>query len=322
MAPLPMPWTATALFDAFFRPLYPAELRDDEALLVAARARDANPANNPRLLTELEETASIFARLAPRALGDEALTLTLDDASIHRLGATLDRARRDALLQASKPGDAQAPIVQLVVHGAIYVGACVVHAHGGAWGVRRPLWESVVHLESRAGQGALTPFHWWLKALADDEIDKGGLVTRYRQHVERATMDWRALPRLVEERADRVLPTLKKVRYDTLHKHLRAHLPELRDVGRDFPTAEEFAELAFLELSFVLLGEGRMLLMHGRGKRGLHLLWLERDGFSHAAFFPATPGDPHEVRVEGDKLIVRFVANGGREQVHEMLWWG
>ena len=64
-----------------------------------------------------------------------------------------------------------------------------------------------------------------------------------------------------------------------------------------------------------------MLLMHGRGKRGLHLFWLERDGFSHALLFPADPAAPHSISVEGDKLTVRFTANG-RELVHETLWWG
>lgn len=317
-------WSAERLFDVFFRPLYPPDLQADVRALVAAREVDANPANNPRLLAELDDIATVFARVAPAALGAPSLELDRSDASVHRLGAALDKAARDRLLLASKPGDPAAPLANLVIHGAVYVGACVVARHGGVWGVRRPLWESVVHLESRAGTGALAPFHWWLKALSDAEIagtEQDGLGSRYRQHVERARFDPSSLTPIVSERADRVLPTLRKVRYDTLHKHLRAHLPELRDVGRDFPSAEKLDELGFLELEFKLLGEGRYLLMHGRGKQGLHLFWLDRQGFSHAAFFPATPGDPHRVEVEGDKLIVRFKA-GGTDQVHEMLWWG
>ena len=314
-------WTAGALFEAYFRPLYPAEVRGDPAAIVASRTMDANPGNNPRLLAELDDTAEVFARVAPRALGRDDLSLDFSDASVHRLGDALDRKTRDALLSVSEPGDAAAPLVHVVVHGALYVGACIVRGHGGAWGVRRPLWESVVSLRSRAGEGARTPFHWWLKALADDEVDKAGLVARYRQHVERATMRWEDLPKIVEDAEHRKLPKLGKVRYDVLHKYLRANLPEVKDVGRDFPSPEAFADLGLLELEFVLLGAGRMLLMHGRGKRGLHLFWLDRDGFSHAALFPASPGDPHAVTLEGDKLLLKF-RKDGREVEHEMLWWG
>jgi hypothetical protein len=315
------PLTAEQLFEAHFRPIYPPDLRDDRSALVTARSVDANPARNPRLLAELDEIAQVFAKLAPQALGAPSLVLDRTDASVHRLGAALDRKTRDALLAASTPGDPRSPLVNLVIHGAVYVGACVVARHGGAWGVRRPLWESVVHLRSRAGEGALAPFHWWLKALADAEIDRGGLVDRYRQLVERASFDPATLTPIVASRPDRAIPTLRVVRPETLNKHLRAHLPELRGLGTDFPGDDKLKEIGFLELDFLLLGEGRYLLMHGRGKQGLHLFWLDRDGFSHGAFIPASPGDPHSVQVEGDRLVVRF-RFGGVEQVHEMLWWG
>ncbi len=315
-----MPITASSLFSSYFRPLYPTDLASDDAL-VAAREIDANPAKNPQFARTLAETAIVFAQLAPRALGAPSLALDFTDASVHHLGAALDRRARDRLLEASKPGDPEAPIVQVVVHGAAYVGECIVRAHGGRWGVRRPLWESVVHLTSKAGEGALTPFHWWLKSLADDEIELAGLVARYRQYVERASLRLEDVTPIVEANADRKLPTLKIVRYDLLYKHLRAHLPELRDLGRDFPSPEAFADLGFLELGFLLLGEGRFLLMHGRGKRGLHVFWLDREGFSHAALFPASPGDPASVTVEDDKLVVQFTQEGTQRR-HEMLWWG
>jgi hypothetical protein len=321
MEPSMPAWTAASLFDVWFRPLYPEDLRDDLAALAAARATDANPGENPRFRRELEETADVFVRLAPAALGRPELQVGIDDASVHHVSAAFDRTTRDALLAASRPGDPSSPFVNVVIHGALWLARCVVDVHGGVWGVRRPLWESVVRLQSRAGEATLAPFHWWLKALSDDEVDKGGLASRYRHYVERAMARPEELPKIVKEREDRTLPTLKIVRYDLLHKHLRAHLPELRDVGRDFPTPEEFAELGFLELHFLLLGGGRMLLLHGRGKRGLHLLWLDHQGFSHAAFFPASSGDPHSVTVEGDRLVVRFRAEG-RDLVHEMLWWG
>jgi hypothetical protein len=314
-------WTATSIFEAYFRPLYPPDLRDDPRAIEAARSIDANPGGNPRFLRELDHVAAVFAGLAPEALGKSDLVLDVSDASVHRLGAAIDRPTRDALFGKSTPGDPQAPIVNVVVHGAIYVGRCIVERHGGVWGVRRPLWESVVRLRSRAGEGDLTPFHWWLKSLADDEIDKATLVARYRQHVERATARPESLPKIVTTHVDRKLPTLKIVRYDTLHKHLRAHLPELKDLGANFPSPEQFADLGLLELEMTLLGEGRMLLMHGRGKRGLHLFWLDFEGFSHAMLLPADPGAAHSVALSGETLVVRFTKDG-RELAHETLWWG
>jgi hypothetical protein len=314
------PRTAAALFERFLRPLYPPDLRDDAAL-AAARTVDANPAKNANLPTAIARGAELFAQtIAPQAFGED-LALDFGDASIHRLGAALDRRRRDAWIAASTPGAEDSPFALVVIHGAFYVGECVARAHGGAWSIRRPLWESLVTLESRAGRGDYAPLSWILQALSDDEIDAAGLVSRYRQYVERATLDPRSLPPIVTAQVDRKLPTLKQVRYDTLHKHLRAHLPELKDLGRDFPSPEQFADIGFLELELSLLGEGRMLLMHGRGKRGLHLFWLDAGGFSHAAFFQASPGDPHRVEIDGDRLRVTFVIDG-RTVTHETLWWG
>jgi len=307
-------WTAERLFEAFFRPAYPPDLRDDAHALVAARSIDANPAKNPRLYAELDEVARVFARVAPAALGQSDLELDRSDASVHRLSAALDRKTRDQLIESGA-------LVNLVIHGAVYVGACIVKNHGGAFGVRRPLWESIVTLQSRAGVGELSPFAWWLKALSDHEIDRNGLSTRYRVHVEHVMARPEELPPIVKDHADRKLPPLKSVRYDTLHKYLVAHLPELRDLGRDFPSPEQLAEIKFLSLEFVLLAEGRLLLMHGRGKAGLHLIWLDHAGFSHARFFPADPGAPHSIVVDGDKLKVSFELNAQRIE-HEMLYWG
>src|SRR5579859_4131201 len=133
-------WTATSIFEAYFRPLYPPDQRDDPRAIEAARAIDANPGGNPRFLLELDHVAAVFAGLAPQALGKPDLELDFSDASVHRLGAAIDRATRDAWIAASTPGDPQAPLVNVVVHGAVYVGRCIVERHGGAWGVRRPLW--------------------------------------------------------------------------------------------------------------------------------------------------------------------------------------
>jgi hypothetical protein len=50
-------------------------------------------------------------------------------------------------------------------------------------------------------------------------------------------------------------------------------------------------------------------------------MWLDHAGFSHARFFPADPGTPHSVVVDGDKLRVTFELNAQRIE-HELLYWG
>ncbi|WP_437780558.1 hypothetical protein [Sorangium sp. So ce1097] len=330
------PITAAQLFERFFAPHYPPDALAD---LASARATDANPAGNPSILAQIEHAAEVFARLAPGALGAPDLGLDFSDASVHRLGAALTRERRDAWLAPASVRDAHeareardvggAPaagrageppmIVTLVTHGALYVGACVVRNHGGKWQVRRPLWESLVRLESRAGTGDLAIFQWWLKALSDEEIGRGRLADRYRTHVEVPTFDAEQLPIIAA--SDRRIPRLAKVRYDTLYKHLRAHLPELRSVGEDFPSPERFEEMGFKSLEFALLGGGRMLLMHGATAEGVHLFWLDAGGFVKSAYYPADSFPAHVVQIEGEKVRV-IVPVRGETQVHEMLWWG
>lgn len=294
-------------------PLYPPGID-----LAEARTRDANPAGNARILAQLDDIAVAFAELAPKALG-VALELDFSDASVHRLSAALTRERRDALMTPVTRQGEVPPLVQLVTHGAVYVGACIVRHHGGRWQVRNPLWESLVELSSRAGVASLAIFQWWLKALSDDEIDAQRLADRYRLYVEVPTAKPEALPVIAEP--TRKLPRLTKVRYDTLYKHMRAHLPELRSLGDHFPSAERFAELGFHWLSFSLLGGGRMLLMHGPTDRGVHLFWLDASGFVSSAFYPADAAPEHRVEQDGEKLRVQ-VPILGHEQTHEMLWWG
>jgi hypothetical protein len=185
--------------------------------------------------------------------------------------------------------------------------------------VRNPLWESLVRLESRAGVADLAVFQWWLKSLSDEEIDEPRLSDRYFLNVEVPTRSPDELPVIAPP--DRRLPRLSKVKYDTLYKYLRAHLPELRSVGDHFPTPDRFAELAFDWLDAELIGDGRMLLLHGPGERGVHLFWLDAAGFTASAFFPADAAPPHRVEEKDGKIAVTFHALG-REQTMEMLWWG
>ncbi len=308
--------TAESFFREYFLPLYPEDARSD---LGHARTVDANPANNPSLLAHIGEAAAVFAVNAAAALDvrDEELGLDYSDASVHRLSKVLTPARRDRLMQDGPPGTENA-LFNLVVHGASYVGACIVRSHGGVWAVRRPLWESLVQLKSRLGDGHLPVFHWWLKSLADE--DPGTLADRYRAHVEVPCAKPEDLPVFVPE--DRKLPRLKRPRYDAFYKYIRAHIPELRDVGDDFPTPERFEELRFEALSFLVVGGGRMLIVHGHNEHGLHAMWLGKSGFEKSLFWPCDKFPEPIVRRSGDAKIEILFSHDGALRSFELLWWG
>jgi hypothetical protein len=320
---------AAALFARFFLPLYPADARED---LARARGTDANPAGNPALVAHLDDAAAGFVRNAPALFGGRVgadLGLDRSDASVHRLSAALTRERRDAWAAMGEPGSAENALFNAVVHGAAYVGACIVANYGegagaregvsASWGVRRPLWESVVRLRSHAGEGDLAVFHWWLKSLADD-AQGTTLADRYRAYVEVPCARPELLPILAIPEG-RSLPRLKGPRYDLLYKYLRAHLPELRDLGADFPSPERFEAFGLRWLDFYLVGGGRMLLLAGAAPEGLHLFWLTAAGFEKSAFFPCEAVPAPIVRLDGDR-IVAMTSEAGTPRVHEMLWWG
>jgi hypothetical protein len=217
-------------------------------------------------------------------------------------------------------GSADSALFNVVVHGAAYVGACVVKNHRGAWAVRRPLWESLVRLRSRAGEGELAVFHWWLKSLADERT--ASLADRYRANVEVPCARPEELPQIAPP--ERKLPRLSKVRYDVFHKYVKANLPELRDVGDHFPTPERFDELGFKHLSFSLVGGGRILVVHGPSAHGLHAMWLTREGFDKSAFWPCDAFPEPLLRPKADdpdKLEV-VLSVGGALRSFELLWWG
>jgi hypothetical protein len=311
---------AEQIFLRYFLPLYPPDARAD---LARARSTDANLGRNPALIAHLDEAAERFVANAPALFGAGQGALGLDgtDASVHRLGAALTPERRDAWAARGTEGGVDNVLFNAVVHGAAYVGACVVRGHGGVWGVRRPLWESVVRLRSRAGEADLAVFHWWLKSLGDD-AQGTTLADRYRAHVEVPCARPEELPPIVAGPPEgRPLPRLSRPRYDLLHKYLRAHAPELRDLGADFPTAERFAELDFRWIDFHWLGGARMLLVAGASPKGLHLFWLTASGFDKSAFIACDAFPDPVVRVSDDR-IVAMTSQGGTTRTHEMLWWG
>jgi hypothetical protein len=309
---------AEEIFVRYFLPLYPPDSRVN---LARARATDANPGKNPTIAMHLDEAARRFVENAPALLG-RGLELDWSDASVHRLSSALTLERRNAWATGGDEGTAESPLFNVVVHGAAYVGACIVATHAGLWSVRRPLWESVVRLKSRAGDADLAIFHWWLKSLADDTLASGEgarLSDRYRAHVEVPCARSEDFPIVV--RGARSLPRLKEPSYDLLHKYLRAQLAEIRDLGSDFPTAERFAAYGFRWVDFLVVGDGRLVLMACASPHGLHLIWLGVGGFEKSAFFACDPFPDPVVRLQGEHLVI-MTSEGGGARVHEMLWWG
>ena len=303
-----------ALFRSHFLPLYPPG-SDLESL----RRTDANPANNPAITAHLSEAAAVFVANAPRLLGEE-LTLDYSDASVHRLSSLLAK-KKHAWLTSDNAGTPENLLFNVVVHGAAYLGECIVRSHGGTWNVRRPLWESSVHLVSHAGEADLNVFQWWLKSLATGGTDTSfGLAERYRTHVETPSFDPTTLPAFVTT-TPRSLPRLTKIRYDVFYKYIKANLPELTDLGKDFPSPERFAEYDFRFLEFLVLGEGRIVLVWGAGKGGLYLFWLGAAGFLKSAFYPADSAPDPSVKVEGNKLSLSIVRSEKRLDF-ETLYWG
>ena len=295
-----MTTTAESLFRQYFFPLYPP------GDLERSRAEDANPARNPAIYAQLEDIAQVFAKNAPAALG---LDLDFSDASVHRLS----KALADNRTRLFENGE----IANVVIHGAVYVGACVVKNHGGEWLARRPLWESLVRLDSHAGTGDLAIFHWLLKSLADEA--PATLADRYRTNVEVPRGKPEDLPIIAPP--ERSLPKMTKVRYDVFYKYIKAHIPELKDIGADFPSPERFEDMGLASLSFTLVGGGRMLVLGGASKAGLHAMWLSKAGFVKSAFWPCDSFPEPLLRAKDDKIEV-LLSIDGAVQSFELLWWG
>ena len=123
--------TAESLFVDYFLPLYPKEAARDLAL---ARATDANPSKNRGIFAQLTDAARVFIE-ASRELFGADLGLDFTPASVHRLGAAITRARRDGWMSSGAKGSSDSQLFNVVVHGAAYVGECVVRS-GGAWSAR------------------------------------------------------------------------------------------------------------------------------------------------------------------------------------------
>jgi hypothetical protein len=64
-----------------------------------------------------------------------------------------------------------------------------------------------------------------------------------------------------------------------------------------------------------------MLLMHGPTDNGVHLFWLDANGFTKAAYYPADRGTAYAIALEAETLVVKVVVQGKNAE-HAMLWWG
>jgi hypothetical protein len=279
------------LFAAHFLPLYPPDLRADREALAKSRLLDANPGGNAALANHLVDAADHFVANATALFGAD-LALDRSDASVHRLGAALTRERRDAW----------------AAQGAVGTAA------------------NVVRLTSRAGEADLAIFHWWMKSLGDDAVATSAsaglaasLADRYRAHVEVPCERPEGLAVLIAD--ERAFPRLKTPTFDRLHKYLRAHLPELRDIGEDFPTPERFAGFGFRWMDFYLVGGARMILLAGASPSGMHLFWLGARGFEKGAFFAGDAFPDPVVALRDDRIVVT-TAQSGQPHTYETLWWG
>jgi hypothetical protein len=208
------------------------------------------------------------------------------------------------------------------VHASAFVGEVIVRQHGGTWELRRPLWESIVR---RSTRGAIAPFHWILKSLADDAIDDAPLAYRWRVHVVMAGVDPSSWPVLTEAKR---LPTLKNPTYDLLVKYLHQHLPALRDVGEGFPSPAEFTAKRYATLGFEPLHGGRVLALHGMvpsegdGPSTVEVMWLGPNGYDHADVVPCDAKVPHFARALNDEILEVTVAWKGRPVTHRLTLRG
>lgn len=308
------PLTPERLLARWFWPHYPADVR---AAPFLHRDVDANPGRNPALDAHLTDAAERFVANAPALLG---IDLTLDDGGVASLARALTRERRDQWIAASEPGDPGGPFFNAVVHGALFLGEVMVRHHGGRWELRRPLWESVVH---RRGGGAVSPFHWLLKSLADDAIDERALAVRWRLHVVQPEADPRGMRPLVRSAS---LPTLKEPTYDLLVKYLHQHIEGSLDLGEGFPSPQAFSERAYPRLTFTPLHDRRVLALHGQARAADHerveVHWLTERGHDHTDVIPTDLDVPYFARALGDDALEVTVGWKGAPHTHRLTLRG
>ncbi len=312
------PLSANSLLSQWFWPHYPDDVRRAPFL---HRDVDANPGGNPQLAAVLSEAAALFVANAPGLLGEP---VTLDDAGVAVLARRLDRALRDRWMAESDPKRPDNLFVQAVVHASAFLGEVLVRQHQGRWELRRPMWESVVHRPAPQG-GAISPFHWLLKSLADDAIDDAALAVRWRLHVLQPAANPDTFPVITTAKR---LPDLKAPTYDLLVKYLHAHLEGLRDLGEGFPNAPDFTARAYSALRFTPLHGGRVLALHGQTRDTperpgvVEVHWLSAAGHDHTDTIPSDAGVPYFGRAVTADTLEITVGWQGKPHTHALTFRG
>ncbi len=81
-------------------------------------------------------------------------------------------------------------------------------------------------------------------------------------------------------------------------------------------------ELRFEQLSFLLVGGGRMVVVYGHNEHGLHAMWLGKSGFEKSAFWPCDKFPEPMLRSIGDDKVEVILSHDGEVRSFELLWWG
>ena len=314
---------AEELFVRFFLPLYPPDARAD---LARARATDANPAGNPALLAHLDDAANRFVANAPALFerrpgarpqrrerapperGAHAPSARDAWAAQRRAGHARERrssTRSCTARRTSAPASSRSTAA---------CGACAGRSGRASCASSR----APARPTSRSSTGGSSR-----SPTRPTGVQAATLADRYRAHVEVPCARPEELP-VVSSSGARALPRLKK---PTLRRSctstLRAHLPELRDLGRGLPRSPSGSTAFALHVDRLprRSAAGAWSLLAGASPAGAAPLLADGGGFEKSAFFPC---DASRIRSSGWTPIAssRMTSDQGETREHEMLWWG
>ena len=260
---------------AHFLPLYPPDARGD---LAQARATDANPARNPAIFAHLGRGRRRPSRgpgaESPRHRGADRARLHGRECSSRERSASRRETARSGGRPLGRWGRARERALQRGrsrgrLRRRVRQSAQSTRARGARGAPR--LWRALVsHRLASPARPSSRSSTGGLKTLADEDVERVGsrwpIVTAPMWRTRRRAL--KTLPiiaTLTGASASVAFPRLAKPRYDTLHKWLKAHLPELRDLGEHFPSPERFDEIA-VSRSLAFLRSGRRGTNAGRGR--------------------------------------------------------
>ena len=277
-----------------------------------SRATDANPAKNPhdhRAARRGRRRSSRGSRR--RRSARPTSTLDFSDASVHRLGAPSSLARGATRGSSEKIAGHAAAGADGDARRALPRGVRGARRTAGSWQVRRP------------------PGSRWCGSSRGPGVGRAGAVSVVaegaRRRGDRRRAPRRPLPRArgaadasTPRRCRAIAPAgpAAAAAGQGALRHAaqapRAHLPELRSVGDDFPSPERVDEMGF---SLAGLHAGRATVgcccMHGAGARGRAPLLARRRRLREAAYLPADKFPAH-VRAGRRATRSRMIVPVGR----------